>query len=274
MIAFDYHTHHTRCGHATGTMHDYIESAAAQGVTALGVSDHAPAYWVAGIDHAYPTTQMAVSEMPRYVAEARALQAEYVPRGVSVRVGVEADFIEGCEAELAALLSANPLDYVLGSVHYALGRSVFDRARWREEPAEAAFREYYRLVVAAAQSGLFDILSHLSVIEVYAPPIPAPLAAELYLQVADAVAQSGCAVEINTSGYRKMGGDEPFPNRSLLRELIRRGVPLTFGSDAHVPDLVGFGRERVAALLAELGVATEPAQIIVRREPIWVYPTA
>ena len=255
-------------------MREYVESAGAHGLTTLGVSDHAPAYWVTGVDHAYPQTQMAVSALPGYVAEARELQTEYVGR-IAVRVGIEADFIPEAVPELATLLAASRFDYVLGSVHYVRGRSVFDRARWREEPAEPVFREYYRLVIAAAQTGLFDILAHLSVVEAYAPPMPPDLADELYPEVAAAVAQSGCAVEINTSGYRKMGGDEPFPNRRVLRELARHGVPLTFGSDSHAPDLVGWGRDRVEKLLAEAGVSVaEPVQIATGREPIWAYRTA
>jgi histidinol-phosphatase (PHP family) len=280
MMLFDYHSHHFRCGHATGGMRDYIEAARAQGVASFGVSDHGPAYWVDGIDHAYPLTQMAVSELPAYVAEARALQAEYAGR-IDVRVGLEADFLPGHVADLAELLSAHRFDYVLGSVHYALGRSVFDRARWREEDPVAVWREYYRLVADAAGSGLFDILSHLTVVEAFSPPVPPELMRELYPPVAEAVAASGCAVEINTSGYRKMprgpdrSGDEPFPNRVMLRELIVRGVPLTFGSDCHRPSEVGFGRERVLALLAELGVDTgNPVALAIKREPLLVYRTA
>jgi histidinol-phosphatase (PHP family) len=280
MTLFDYHSHHYRCGHATGGMRDYIEAALVQGVTSFGVSDHGPAYWVDGIDHAYPQTQMAVSEVPAYVAEARALQAEYQGR-IDVRVGVEADFVPERTADLAALLSANRFDYVLGSVHYALGRSVFDRLRWRQEDPLAVWRAYYQLIIQAARSGLFDILSHLTVVEAYSPPVPDDVMAELYPPVAEAVAASGCAVEINTSGYRKMPpgpdrtGDEPFPNRVMLRELIRRGVPLTFGSDCHRPSEVGFGRDRVMALLAELGVDTrEPIALRIRREPVRVYSTA
>lgn len=280
MTRFDYHSHHYRCGHATGGMRDYIEAALAQGVASFGVSDHGPAYWVDGIDHAYPQTQMGVSELPAYVAEARELQSEYAGR-IDVRVGVEADFLSGRTADLAELLSASRFDYVLGSVHYALGKSVFDRARWRLEDPVAVWREYYRLVIEAARSGLFDILSHLTVVEAYSPPVPVELMWEMYPPVAEAIAASGCAVEINTSGYRKMppgpnrSGEEPFPNRIMLRELIRCGVPLTFGADCHRPEEVGFGRERVLALLAELGVDTgNPSSLAIRREPILVYRTA
>jgi histidinol-phosphatase (PHP family) len=252
-IPFDFHSHHRRCGHAVGEMSDYIESAISRGLTAFGVSDHGPAYWLPG-DHAQPGTQMACSEVGRYAAEAHELKARYADR-IAVRVGIEADYIEGREADLQAILEAHPFDYALGSVHYALGTSIFSRTRWLYEDAAAVYEDYYRQVALAAASGLFDILSHLTAVEAYGPPVTDEQAALWYPPVAEAVAASGCAVEVNTSGYRKMGGDEPFPNRRMLRLLIARGVPLTFGSDCHHPDEVGFGAARVASLLAELGVS-------------------
>ncbi|MES2462798.1 MAG: histidinol-phosphatase [Armatimonadota bacterium] len=271
-ISFDYHSHHFRCGHAVGQISDYIDAALACGMTEFGVSDHGPAYFRPG-DHALPNTQMARSEIPHYVREAFDQKSKYAGQ-IDVKVGVEADFIAGQEAELADILLSHPFDYVLGSVHYALDISIFSRTRWETENAADTYAEYYRLVQAAAASGMFDILSHLTAVEAYGPPVPDDLADRLYPPVAEAAAASGCIVEVNTSGYRKMGEDEPFPNRRMLRYLIAAGVPLTFGSDCHKPEEVGFGRERVRLLLNELGVKTdEPQQVTVRRGSLLAFPT-
>ena len=271
-IAFDYHSHHIRCGHAVGQMSDYIDAAIACGMIEFGVSDHGPAYFRPG-DHPLPGTQMARSELPHYVSDALALKQQYEGR-IAVKLGVEADFIEGQEAELAEILQTHPFDYVLGSVHYALGASIFSRTRWETESAADVYTEYYRLIQRAAVSGLFDILSHLTAVEAYGPPLPDDLAEQLYPPVAQVIVESGCLVEINTSGYRKMGGDDPFPNRRMLRHLISAGVPLTFGSDCHKPEEVGFGRERVLALLNEMGVRTDsPQSFTVHRGPLQAFAT-
>lgn len=272
-IHFDYHSHNRRCGHAVGEMREYIQRAYTLGMTEFGVSDHSPAYWLPG-DHAQPGTQMALSWLPGYVEEGWQLKREFDGR-ITVRVGLEADFIEGYETELAALLDDHPFDYVLGSVHYALGRTIFRRDWHTLENPGAVFTEYYRLVAVAARSGLFDILSHLTAVEAYSLPIADALAAELYPPVADAVAESGCLVEINTSGFRKMRaadgspGDEPFPNRRMLRLLMERRVPLTFGSDCHHPDEVGYGITGVFQLMQELGLdptKTEPHRLSKNRK--------
>ena len=36
----DYHTHTFRCGHAVGTMREYIEAAMARGIDEIGLSDN------------------------------------------------------------------------------------------------------------------------------------------------------------------------------------------------------------------------------------------
>lgn len=268
-LPFDYHSHHWRCRHAEGDLADYVEAARAQNLTEFGVSDHAPAYFFEG-DDPTPTTCMPKSELPAYVREARALQARYAGQ-ITVKVGVEADFVPGSEHVYRDVLAEQNFDYVLGSVHWVNGRSVFDRSRWHSERAEDTYAAYYDLVICAAESGLFDVLSHLTVVEAYGPKMPDDVRARLYPPVAEAVAASGCIVEVNTSGYRKMGGDDPFPNRDMLQLLIAAGVPLTFGSDCHRIGEVGHGRERVAALLCDLGMDVgRPHSHAVLRGPLLV----
>lgn len=273
-IPFDYHSHNERCGHAAGSLADYIEAAKLLGLSDFGVSDHAPFLFFEGDDPA-PGTAMAKSEYPDYVAEARALQERYKVRKrpcadqIAVRVGVEADFAEGFEAAYGEMLDAHPLDYALGSVHWVFGSHVFWQGRWETEDAERTYREYYRLTIAAVRSGLFDILAHATACEAYGPPIGEALADELYPTVVEAVRDAGMIAEINTSGFRKMGGEDPFPNRKMLRLFVEAGVPLTFGSDSHRPDEVGFAQGRVEALVRDLGLdVDDPRPVTVRRGPI------
>ena len=52
------------------------------------------------------------------------------------------------------------------------------------------------------------------------------------------------AVEINTSGLRK-DINETYPNLNLLPYMEKEGVPVTFGSDAHKPEQVGYRFETI-----------------------------
>lgn len=266
-ITFDYHSHNERCGHAAGTLSDYIEAAKLLGLNEFGVSDHSPVLFFEG-DHALPHTAMPRSALGGYVAEGLELKDRYAGQ-IAVKLGLETDFWEGCEDAYRELLDAHPFDYALGSVHWVYGVNIFWRPRWENEDAERTYREYYRLVIAAARSGMFDVLSHATACESFGPPIGEALSDDLYPPVVEAVRDAGLIVEVNTAGYRKMGGDDPFPNRKMLRLLVEAGVPLTFGSDSHRPDEVGFAQGRVEALLRDLDLdVDDPRPVTVRRAPI------
>lgn len=78
-VTFDLHTHHDRCGHAMGSLRDYIKRAMSQGLDIIGLSDHAPFFGV-DVDHYKPWVAMAKSEFANYIAEAIRLRNEYRDR--------------------------------------------------------------------------------------------------------------------------------------------------------------------------------------------------
>lgn len=252
MIAIDYHTHHVRCGHAYGQIEDYIKQALALGLSEIGISDHAPIYWQDG-DDPMPNIAMPKAELPAYVDEVLRLKAHYAER-IAVRLGLEVDYIEGAEDICAAMLAPYPFDYVIGSVHYVHGRNVYDPQLWKgvSDPL-TTYAEYYRLLTKSAQCGMFDVIAHSTAVIAFAPK-PIPQAIEP-LQDAALVAlrEADVCMEINTSGYRKVGS-EPFPSERMIARAHQLGIPLTFGSDAHSPSEVSYAQDRVEAMLSRLGV--------------------
>jgi histidinol-phosphatase (PHP family) len=62
-------------------------------------------------------------------------------------------------------------------------------------------------------------------------------------------------VEISTAGLRK-AAHELYPSPALLRALHRRGVPITLGSDAHVPGDLGRDYEHALAAAHACGYRT------------------
>lgn len=249
MITFDYHTHHHRCGHALGTIEQYVQIALALNLTEIGISDHAPLYWQDG-DHPQFGSAMARSHLAGYVDEVLALREKYAGR-IRVRLGLECDYVEGWDEVYRKALEPYPFDYLIGSVHYVYGQHIYNTTRWRDcaDPS-THYREYFRLVRASARSGLFDILGHTTGLFAYGPPPGPELLRREFSETAAAVAETGVAVEINASGIRK-GGAEPFPAGALLREYRAAGVPLTYGSDSHLPTEVGHARDVVEPLLAD-----------------------
>lgn len=237
----DTHTHTARCGHATGRDDEFVEAAIARGLGAIALTDHLPFYWLPREQHD-PTLGMAPEELPRYVDAVLALKERYRGR-IEVLLGIEADFIQGREELLAAELARYPFDVVLGSEHWLDGwlvdaPSSVARFQLGEAEVERIWARYAELVMAAAGSGIFDVLTHLDLPKKFGFRPTRPFAGREDDVVA-AVAASGCAVELSSGGLRKPVGEE-YPAPSLLRRLVGAGVPLVFASDAHAPAEVGF----------------------------------
>ncbi len=258
----DLHTHHDRCGHADGTLSDVAAWAEARGISVLGVSDHAPRF-ADERDHPRPSIQMARSQWDGYLEEASALREELAGR-LDLRVGVEADWIPGTEDTYRAALARSELDFVLGSVHEVGDWHVYQPHTFADADPDAFHRGYWRELAAAAGSGLFDVIAHLDAIRVMVPAPGVDLSHERE-EALDAIADAGLAVEINGSGVRRDG--HVFPAAPLLEGLVRRGVPLSFGSDAHRKDQLASGWSEALAELVGLGVRR--LVTYVRREPVW-----
>ena len=59
-------------------------------------------------------------------------------------------------------------------------------------------------------------------------------------------------LEINPAGLRKPIS-ETYPSRQLLEEAYSLGIEITFGSDAHSVEHIGFGYEHSINLAKEIG---------------------
>ncbi|OBZ10771.1 histidinol-phosphatase [Bacillus sp. FJAT-27264] len=253
----DYHTHHERCGHAVGKLEEYVKRGIELGLEQMGLSDHLPLIHVDPASY-YPEMAMPLSELPRYVEECLSLKERY--RGtIELKVGLEADYIEGYEEQIRELLSPYPWDYLIGSVHFLGEWDITDFRQvhgWEGKDPLDVYRKYYDAVRKSALSGLYDIIGHMDVIKRfgYGPQSPEGRAEvrELERSALQAIAESGIAMELNASGLTKPCA-EMFPAEHVLQEALALGIPLTLGSDAHDPAKLGEGLQEARRLLWETG---------------------
>lgn len=256
-MRIDYHTHHERCGHAVGKLEDYVKRGIAMGLEQLGLSDHLPLIHVDPATY-YPEMAMPLEELPRYVEECLSLKERY--RGIiDLRVGLEADYIEGYEEQITELLAPYPWDYLIGSVHFLGEWDITDYRQvhgWEGKDPLEVYRRYYDAVRKSALSGIYDIIGHMDVIKRfgYGPTSPEDQAAvrEMERSTLQAIADSGIAMELNASGLTKPCA-EMFPAQHVLQEALELGIPLTLGSDAHDPAKLGEGLEEARKQLWDTG---------------------
>ncbi|WP_457605365.1 histidinol-phosphatase [Nitratifractor sp.] len=242
-MTIDLHNHTPRCNHAEGSLDDYIRRAVEEGIEIFGFADHAPMDY----DEGY---RMGFDEMADYEREVREAAERYKGE-ILLRLGYEVDWLPGHMDE--RVLGAD-VDYLIGSVHFLSGWG-FDNpefiGRWEAQDVDEVWEAYFDAVAEMADSGLFDIVGHLDLIKVFGHR-PQREIRELAEGALDAIARSGMVLELNAAGWRKPVG-EAYPSLDLLKMAFDRGIPVTFASDAHKPEQVGWKMHELKLLAREAG---------------------
>ncbi|OAH60891.1 phosphoesterase [Domibacillus aminovorans] len=251
-MKFDFHTHHDRCGHAVGTIREYVEAAIDHGLDMIGISDHSP-YFFSKEDHLYPGIAMAKTQFSEYVSEVLQLKKEYSGK-IDVLLGVESDFFPEHADLYRQQYHLYPFDYIIGSVHVVDGLNIFKRGRWEglsDTEKRQTKENYYYLIEESARSGLFQILGHIDAMKGFYPSFSA-IQTETIDKTLKVIAEFDLAIEVNTSGKTKDCGGW-YPADEILERALYYGVKATFGSDAHTPGRVGDDFELVRQRLKEIG---------------------
>ncbi len=249
---FDLHTHHYRCGHAIGTIEDYVTKAIDYGLHYIGISDHSPHFY-SNDDQLYPLIAMGKSELVPYIEEVLRLKEKYADQ-IHVLLGMESDFFpEHLEIYREHYL-LHPFDYIIGSVHYVDDRNIFEKGRFDEltNKQKVQVKErYYQLIVASAKSGLFQILGHIDAMKGFYPAF-SDIQTDIVEQTLKIIGEEDVAIEINTSGKTKDSGGW-YPSDEILERALFYNVMPTFGSDAHTPERIADEFDIVKKKLKEIG---------------------
>ncbi|ESP87633.1 PHP domain-containing protein [Candidatus Halobonum tyrrellensis] len=185
----------------------------------------------------------------------RAIRRVREDASVAVYDAVEMDYDPRDETEIRAFLADAEFDYSLGSVHAVDGANVQVAANFEsmdDADRDAVVDRYFERLLALIRSDLFDVAAHVDLPE-RTPPLRGRATDEQYRRVARAFADSRTVPEVNAGrALTESGVVHPAP--AFLDALREEGVPVTVGTDAHVPDEL---RERAAFLddfLAERGL--------------------
>ena len=241
----DYHVHTPYCGHAQGKMVEYIEAAIQAGITELGFSDHLGRYYLGRIQKKrYWDWGISERDLDRYFNEALELKELFADR-ITIRVGLEVDYIEGAEHLAERITARFPCDFLLGSIHCipTIGwRHLAQYAKSSMDP-EKVYALYFSIAKSALESGLFQSLAHVDFVWRYII-CPKTWQAKLADYISDVVSLANrlkTDIEINANGYlwSQANYDDDFnPFNILLDAVGAQQAHITLGSDAHAPQLV------------------------------------
>jgi histidinol-phosphatase (PHP family) len=242
-MLIDYHMH-TELTDGVGRPADYAAVAIERGLSEIGCSDHAP------LADRETSWTMKKSDLPTYVGWVHEARTRYP--GFSIKLGLEVDYIPGCATWVRELAAMYPWDYFLGSVHF-IGDWPVDASAtfWEDQDVDERWRSYFALWREAARSGLYDSLAHPDLPKKFNKRPVADLT-ELFADALKDVAAAGVAIEVSTGGLRKPCR-EIYPSRSFLAMARQLNIPVTLGSDAHLPQETGQDFDQSVALLRECG---------------------
>ncbi|MFO7871361.1 MAG: histidinol-phosphatase HisJ family protein [Kiritimatiellia bacterium] len=249
MLPDDSHIHTPLCRHARGEVSQYRDAARRLGLRGICFTDHAPA--PCGYD---PKNRMALDQFESYRLMVTDLQSK---NGPAVRFGIEADYYPGCENFLPAWLADQDFDMVIGAVHFIDNWGFDDpdeHTVWKTVNVEDAWRRYFEIVTEMVTTGMYDVVAHLDLPKKFGYRPRDAETREMAAPVLDAVAGSGMAVEINTSGLRRPA-KEIYPSQLLLDMAAERGIPICFGSDAHDPADAANGFKEAVKSACDAGYA-------------------
>ncbi|MCP4425190.1 MAG: histidinol-phosphatase HisJ family protein [Chloroflexi bacterium] len=243
-ILYDSHMHTPLCKHAIGEPESYAAVAEKRGLKGIIFTCHNP-----GPNGWSSHVRMSLEQFDEYVDMVERARGVWNGR-VDVLLGLESDYVPGMESFLENLHARADFNHILGSIHPQL--SYYRRVHDNGDPF-VFFRTYFDMLAQAAETGLFDTLSHPDLVKNVYPrqwridPLLDDIRDSL-----DRIAAAGVAMELNTSGLNKRIR-EMNPNPQMLAEMQARGIPIVLGSDSHEPGRVAADFERALALLAKAG---------------------
>ena len=245
----DYHTHTPLCMHAEGEPEEYVRAAIERGLLEYGVADHAPA-----LPEPFDDWRMLREQLPAYYEWVERARAEAAGR-IPIRIGMECDWVEGCEDWITELRGEHDWDYLIGSVHYLADKWDFDNpvwlGRWAETDVDEVWTNYWRTYERMVRSGLFDIHGHPDLIKKFGYRPEGDLR-RYYAGTVEALAEQKATIELNTAGWHKQCAEQ-YPALEFLQMCAEAGVALVISSDAHAPAEVGRNFEQAQALAQEAG---------------------
>ncbi len=244
-ILYESHMHTPLCKHAKGEPEAYAAVAEKRGLKGIIVTCHNPTE-----EDAWALRyRMKTDQFDEYVALVARARESWAGR-VDVRLGMESDYFPGAEDWLARLHDRADFHHILGSIHSLL--PDYKERYYNGDPV-AYQRLHFEHLALAAETGLFDTLSHPDLIKIMTPhQWQFERVVDDIRRCLDRVAQTGTAMELNTSGRQKPLA-EMHPSLPFLYEIRERNIPVVIGADAHEPQRVAADYEEALDMLAEVG---------------------
>ena len=253
-------TPHAHTTYADGkcSAEEMVLSALRAGFRSIGISEHGTQD---KIDSEY---NLALEDVPRYIAEVRGLQNKYAGR-IRVHLGIERDKYSIARPE--------DYEYFIASVHYLIcGEDVYAidgklepliacREKHFGGNGAALAMAYFRNLAEYAAEYKPQILGHFDLVrknnetgKLYDAEDPKLLQTER--EALEMIYASGALLELNTGGMARGYMSTPYPELRMLKFWHDLGGRVIVGSDSHHVDTIDFAFDQMPEYLRAAGFET------------------
>lgn len=272
----DWHVHPDYSLDATGTIDQYCRRALELGLKEICFTTHYDTDPFRKDEDPYIKIEGKIvplneENVKSYIADARRASNKFAPLGLSVKVGLEADYAPHIEEQLRLNLASFELDYLLGAVHcldhIAISASNEAERYFKKKSMEETVEAYYEVLKRAVESNLFDAMAHLDIYKKYGLGFYGEdiliLHRGLVEPVLELMVKNDVGMEVNTGVLRK-GHREFCPGAEILQLALEMGVRIVaFGSDAHKVEDLGKGIKEAYQIVENLKREIEAKRKIV-----------
>ncbi|MBQ7850073.1 MAG: histidinol-phosphatase [Clostridia bacterium] len=226
----NFHTHTSRCKHASGTDEQYVKAALLAGFDVLGFADHAA--WAFASDYV-SHCRMNPDQWPEYRQSIQNLRSKYAGQ-IRLRLGMETEYYPRYMDQLLRWRDEGCEYFILAS-HFLISEEEEDytgnTCRKDDE-----VRRYADQTAKAISTGLYCYLAHPDLYLMYRPELN-----KACMDAADVICQAAreahMPIEYNLLGLgdELRGHSRGYPNRDFWQYIRRWNNDVIIGVDAHDP---------------------------------------
>lgn len=221
-LAYNYHTHTYLCGHAVGTVSDYVKEAVRNRLCSIGISDH----------FAHPALRTPYMDLAalksEYLPQFSAAEAEYGGK-INIYRGLEIEYFAGYDELYERLLQS--VDYLILGEHDFMQDGKIRCAFLIDD--KDGVTAYFDRLIEGVKTGYFSILAHPDVIFSHGFK-PDAETLEKFEDVIKCCMDYGVKAEINGQGAR--GNGFGYPTDYLLEICQKLNAPVVVSADSHRPE--------------------------------------
>lgn len=220
-IKSNFHAHNYLCGHAVGTVSDYVKEAVDNGLEVIGISDHCspPGGGFYTLPHNLQSDYLSQFDKARELYGDR----------IRILTAVEIEYFDDHDDFYEKL--SRSLDYLVLGQHefYLNGKRL---SAFSDGTDEKVITTYFKSAERGVKSGFFALVAHPDLI-FYQYPTITPKIVAAFDSLVKTACDCGVPLEFNANGIRNHGFRYP---TDLLEELCKKyNAPVVVSSDCHAP---------------------------------------